>query len=202
MVFMKNIAVAAVTAAFLSAGACVTINVYFPAAAAEQAADKIIEEVWGDDADKPTTEQSSGAGSFVNGGSRISLLILHWLIPAAHAQQANLDISSPAIGTIEASMRARHAQLLPYYNSGAIGLTANGLVAVRDAKSIPLSARGSVNQLVADDNRDRSALYREIAAANGHPEWEAQIQATFARRWIDLAQSGWYYQSGGGWKAK
>ena len=73
-------------------------------------------------------------------------------------------------------------------------------------ESIPLSARTSVNQLVADDNRDRSALYREIAAANGHPEWQAQIQATFARRWIDLAQSGWYYQSGGqtgsGWKAK
>ncbi len=202
MVFVKNIAVAAVAAAILSAGACVTINVYFPAAAAEQAADKIIEEVWGDDADKPTTEQSSSAGSFVNGGSRISLLILHWLIPAAHAQQANLDISSPAIGTIEASMKDRHAQLLPYYNSGASGLTGNGLVAVRDAKSIPLSARGSVKQLVADDNRDRSALYREIAAANGHPEWEAQIKATFARRWIDLAQSGWYYQSGGGWKAK
>lgn len=202
MVFMKNIAVAAVSAAFLGASACVTINVYFPAAAAEQAADKIIEEVWGDDVDKPTTEQSSGAGSFADGGLRISRLIIDWLISPAHAQQANLDISSPAIGKIEASMRARHAQLLPYYNSGAIGLTANGLVAVRDAKSIPLSARKSVNQLVADDNRDRSALYREIAAANGHPEWQAQIQATFARRWIELAQRGWYYQSGGGWKAK
>lgn len=202
MVFMKNIAVAAVSAAFLGASACVTINVYFPAAAAEQAADKIIEEVWGDDVDKPTTEQSSGAGSFADGGLRISRLIIDWLIPSAHAQTANLDISSPAIGKIEASMRARHAQLLPYYNSGAIGLTANGLVAVRDAKSIPLSARKSVNQLVADDNRDRSALYREIAAANGHPEWQAQIQATFARRWIELAQRGWYYQSGSGWKAK
>lgn len=202
MVFMKNIAVAAVSAAFLGASACVTINVYFPAAAAEQAADKIIEEVWGDDVDKPTTEQSSGAGSFADGGLRISRLIIDWLISPAHAQQANLDISSPAIGKIEASMRARHAQLLPYYNSGAIGLTADGLVAVRDAKSIPLSARKSVNQLVADDNRDRSALYREIAAANGHPEWQAQIQATFARRWIELAQRGWYYQSGGGWKAK
>ena len=202
MVFMKNIAVAAVTAAFLGAGACVTINVYFPAAAAEQAADKIIEEVWGDDVDKPTTEQSSGAGSFADGALRISRLIIDWLIPSAHAQQANLDISSPAIGKIEASMRARHAKLVRYYNSGAIGLTANGLVAVRDAKSIPLSARKSVNQLVADDNRDRSALYREIAAANGHPEWQAQIQATFARRWIELAQSGWHYQSGSGWKAK
>jgi uncharacterized protein YdbL (DUF1318 family) len=99
-------------------------------------------------------------------------------------------------------MRARHARLLPYYNSGAIGLTDNGLVAVRDAKAVPLSARQTVNQLVADDNRDRMALYREIAAANGHPEWETQIQSTFARRWIDRAKGGWYYQSGGVWKAK
>ena len=31
----------------LLATACVTINIYFPAAAAEKAADRIIEEVWG-----------------------------------------------------------------------------------------------------------------------------------------------------------
>ena len=30
----------------LSASACVTINSYFPAAAAEKAADRIIDEVW------------------------------------------------------------------------------------------------------------------------------------------------------------
>ncbi len=202
MTYMKNFAAAVVTAAFLGTGACVTINVYFPAAAAEQAADKIIEEVWGDDVETTTSEQSSDAGNFVNNASRISRLIVNWLVPAAHAQQVNLDISSPTIGKIEASMKARHAQLLPHYNSGAIGLTDNGLVAVRDAKAIPLSARKTVKQLAADDNRDRLALYREIAGANGHPEWEAQIRQTFARRWIDLAQSGWYYQSGGSWKAK
>jgi uncharacterized protein YdbL (DUF1318 family) len=202
MKLLKNIVVVAASAAFLGTGACVTINVYFPAAAAEQAADRIIEEVWGDDAEKPAAEQSSDAGSLVDDATRISLWIVDWLIPAAHAQQANLDISSPAIGKIEASMRARHRQLLPHYNSGAVGLTADGLVAVRDPKAIALSARRTVNQLVADDNRDRLALYREIAAANGHPEWEAQIQQTFARRWIGLAQSGWYYQSGGSWKAK
>jgi hypothetical protein len=32
--------------ALLGLSACVTINIYFPAAAAEKAADKIIEEVW------------------------------------------------------------------------------------------------------------------------------------------------------------
>jgi len=33
-------------AAALSVAGCVTINIYFPAAAAEKAADKIIDEVW------------------------------------------------------------------------------------------------------------------------------------------------------------
>lgn len=202
MTYMKQIVVAAVTAAFLSTGACVTINVYFPAAAAEQAADKIIDEVWGDDATKSGTEQSSDAGFFAAEVAQVSHLIINWMVPEAHAQQANLDISSPAIAKIEASMRARHAQLLPYYSSGGVGLTNDGFVAVRDAKSIPLSARKTVNQLVADENRDRAALYLEIASANGHPEWQAQIQQTFARRWIERAQSGWYYQSGDGWRAK
>ena len=32
--------------ALVGLSACVTINIYFPAAAAEKAADKIIEEVW------------------------------------------------------------------------------------------------------------------------------------------------------------
>jgi hypothetical protein len=32
--------------AFVLLAGCVTINIYFPAAAAEKAADKIIDEVW------------------------------------------------------------------------------------------------------------------------------------------------------------
>jgi uncharacterized protein YdbL (DUF1318 family) len=55
---------------------------------------------------------------------------------------------------------------------------------------------------VADDNRDRKAVYREVAVANGHPEWEAQIRDVFAKQWIASARSGWWYQSGGAWKQK
>lgn len=44
---MSNLArVAGMAMAALMLSACVTINIYFPAAAAEKAADKIIEEVW------------------------------------------------------------------------------------------------------------------------------------------------------------
>jgi hypothetical protein len=41
---MKNIL--SLLALTLAVSACVTINVYFPAVAAEKAADKIIDEVW------------------------------------------------------------------------------------------------------------------------------------------------------------
>lgn len=41
----KRIIAAMVTVGFVMS-ACVTINIYFPAAAAEKAADKIIDEVW------------------------------------------------------------------------------------------------------------------------------------------------------------
>ncbi|HYR05675.1 MAG TPA: hypothetical protein VEP71_03250 [Gallionella sp.] len=44
--------------AALALSACVTINIYFPAAAAEKAADKIIEEVWQTQkAEKPAANQ-------------------------------------------------------------------------------------------------------------------------------------------------
>jgi hypothetical protein len=59
-----------------------------------------------------------------------------------------------------------------------------------------------VNGRVAAENRDRNALYAEIANANGHPEWEAEIRSTFAQRWVQRAQSGWWVQGGGGWSQK
>lgn len=36
----------AILTCIMALGGCVTINIYFPAAAAEKAADKIIDEVW------------------------------------------------------------------------------------------------------------------------------------------------------------
>lgn len=38
--------------------ACVTINIYFPAAAAEKAADKIIDEVWQLKKEQPAKEEA------------------------------------------------------------------------------------------------------------------------------------------------
>ena len=118
------------------------------------------------------------------------------------AAGADLEINTPAISAIKNSMQARHGQLAAFYASGAVGLTKDGMIAVKDASAVPLKDRGSLNGLVAAENADRANLYKEIAAANGHPEWQAEIQSTFANRWIDKAQGGWFYQNAGGWVKK
>jgi len=182
---------------------CVTINIYFPAAAAEKAADRIIEDVWGPASSEPKDEAvpEEQSGTKPNESKSAALTVLNWLISPA-AAEANLNISSPAINAIQDKMKARHGSLKPHYGSGAVGLTENGLVTVRDAKAIALKDRNKVKGLVADENKDRNALYAEIARANGHPEWQVDIQSTFARRWVSKAASGWWYQSGGAWKQK
>lgn len=132
---------------------------------------------------------------------------LVFLLSAAFTSQfavaaADLEVNTPAISAIKGSMQARHAQLAAHYASGAIGLTKDGLIAVRDANAVPLKDRAALNGAVAAENADRNKLYKEIATANGHPEWQAEIQSTFAARWIDKAQGGWYYQGAGGWVKK
>jgi uncharacterized protein YdbL (DUF1318 family) len=187
---------------FLSA--CVTINVYFPAAAAEKAADRIIEDVWGP-AKKPTPENRPQA-SLAAPAPRMLLAavgsVLGFFIPSAEAQ-ADLNIATPQVRTITQSMEARHAQLKAYYDSGAVGFTNDGLIEVRDQNLVPLPERNGARRLVTDENSDRGNLYREIAKANGHPEWEGDIRKTFAQRWVERATGGWYYKDGSGvWKQK
>jgi uncharacterized protein YdbL (DUF1318 family) len=66
-----------------------------------------------------------------------------------------------------------------------------------------LKDRNRVKKLVADENRDRNGLYREIARANGHPEWEPDIRNTFARVWVEESRPGiWYQDAGGQWQRK
>ncbi len=212
---IRNFARAA-KVAFASAliGACVTINVYFPAAAAEKAADQIIDAVTG--AARPaasgqTTAPPLSAPPLTQQVAPKRNLfvaavgsVLYAVIPAAHAQDVNLDISTPEIRAVTASMQARFTQLQKFFDSGAVGLTDNGLIEVRDASGVTLPERGLLNRLVAEDNKDRENLYTEIAKANGHPEWADDIRKTFSRRWVERgARPGWYYKNAeGAWTQK
>ena len=189
--------------------ACVTVNVYFPAAAAENAADRFIRDVYGESGKGPAPEQqqepAADSQSMQHGQGDTGTLtaVLNFLVSPAHAQQPDINISTPGINKLKNSMSARHEKLKPYYESGAVGMDRNGFITIRDDSAIPLKDRNTVKKLVADENSDREALYREVARANGHPEWEEDIQAIFASRWVANAPSGWWYKdSSGKWVQK
>ena len=135
--------------------------------------------------------------------ARLGGLALLLLLAGNAWAQANLEVNTPAVAALQLSMQKRHTELASFYGNGAVGLTRDGFVALRDANAVPLAQRQQVNGLVAAENQDRSALYREIARANNKPEWENDIRTTFAQRWIDKAQGGWYYQNNAGaWTRK
>lgn len=191
--------------------ACVTINVYFPAAEAKEAAKEFVEKVIGDEGKDVNVKPvpGDGGGMAYQPGTRNHLLahvdLLSLVgIGTAHAQdQPDITIKTPAIQAIQARMAQRFdSQLRAGFDAGALGFAGDGTIVVRDASKLALKDRVAVNQAVADDNRDRKAVYREVAVANGHPEWEGQIRDVFAKQWIASAHSGWWYQSGGAWKQK
>ncbi|MGH8184577.1 MAG: DUF1318 domain-containing protein [Rhodanobacteraceae bacterium] len=188
---------------------CVTINVYFPAAAAQKAADKVIGNIMGPDIENaaPAPASSAPPASSGNPSSRyepLAMRALDAVIPAANAAepQANLDIQTPQIQAIEARMRDRyHSIMQGLLQSGAVGFTQNGDVAIHDASKIPLAQRAQATQAVAAENSDRADLYKQIATANGHPEWAQRMREAFAKQWISRAHAGWWYQdASGNWK--
>jgi len=181
--------------------ACVTINIYFPAAAAEKAADEIIKDI-----QKVTPEQVEPKASLPAWQVTAFRLLdqaISTVISSAEAAEADLSIDSAEIRQLRASMESRFPALKPFYDAGYIGIMTDGMLTVRDAGSVPLQERNKVNKLVAAENADRQNLYQAIANANGHPDWFAQIKATFAARWVSNAQAGWWYQSSNGsWTRK
>lgn len=188
--------------------ACVTINVYFPAAAAQQAADRVIDEVWGNRA-QPAPPVTPPPTSRFTAPSvpRLAANLGAFLLPAAHAQGTagtpDLQITSPEIQRLTDAMEARFQQLREHYESGAIGIGSDGYVVLRDPAAVPLAQRNQVRAWVANENADRASLYREIARANGQPQWETQIRQVFAERWVARAPAGWYVQErNGSWQQK
>jgi len=188
-----------VVALFLTA--CVTINIYFPAAQAQEAAEIIVEDILGGEAKGAPVPPADSPASSSPASSGLNLL--DWLIPQVRAAGADFSADTPEIRRLQASLKSRHMTLKPFFDGGAIGFTADGLTAVREPAEISLRDRTRVNKLVEADNAERMRLYREIARANGHPEWEKQVRKTFADTWIEQANAGWWYQdSKGAWVRK
>ena len=189
----------------MSLVSCVTVNIYFPAAAIQKAADQIVEDVRKtpeQKPDQPPEQKSDDKKS--NADPRSRFLLARFGLTDAHAAAVDVNVSTPAIRALKASMANRFPQLLPLYGKGAIGETNTGLLAIRDTGALSLKERADVNRLVEQENADRQALYREIIRANNlEASTLPEVQKLFANSWRAKSSAGWWIQSDGGeWSKK
>jgi uncharacterized protein len=184
---------------------CVTVNIYFPAAALQKAADQIVDDVRKTPEQKPgeTLEQKSEDQK-----DKTNLLgrfrFAHLGPTEAYAAAVDVNVSTPAIRALKTSMASRFPQLQPLYGKGAIGETNTGLVAIRDTGALSLKEKADLNRLVGEENADRQALYTEIIRANNLDMGNlAEVQKLFANSWRDKSPAGWWIQSDNGeWSKK
>ena len=170
---------------------CVTINIYFPAEEIRGAADRIVDEVYGEKAESSQPAPVQPGSSFIPG----------WGPELAYAA-TDIDVTTPEIRAIRADMKTRFDQLESYLGTGNVGIAEDGLLAVRSQDGLNLKQRAEVSRLVDAENKDRLRLYQEIARANNFPEKAGEVQSIFADSWRDKAAKGWYMQTGGNWQQK
>jgi uncharacterized protein len=180
--------------------ACVTVNIYFPAAAVERAADQIVKETWGGPGEPPKPAPVPQSRTLFSPARFASVSFLS----EASAQEADINVSNPAIRALKESIRVRSDAIKPYMDRGNIGIARDGLLALRTADGLNLKERAEAQQLVEAENRDREALYSEIAKANNiAKESIPKIKSIFAKSWIDQARPGWWTQDAqGSWRKK
>src|SRR5215510_2516181 len=106
---MRRVLPLKILLASLLVAACVTINVYFPAAAADKAADQFINDVTGG-AKSNTGSGTPPQSNFIPDEKPDVLVaalanVLYALVPAANAQDAEaaLNVNSPAVARIKQS---------------------------------------------------------------------------------------------------
>ncbi len=186
------------TFAFL-VSACVTVNIYFPAAAVERAADQIVKETWGAPP-TPEKKEQPQSGNF----NRDTANVMFSYANIAYAAEADINVSNPAIRALKNSIKNRSDSIKPLMDRGNVGIARDGLLAVRSTEGLNLKERAEAQQLIDAENRDREALYLEIAKANNIAvESVPRIKAIFAESWIEQARPGWWIQDAqGNWKKK
>jgi uncharacterized protein YdbL (DUF1318 family) len=193
----KPILVATITALLLTL-ACVTVNVYFPAAEVQSAADKIVEEVHGKEASSTESGNTSSQSML-----RRMLRGMSPFERKAYAQ-VDVDVSTPNIRALKESMKERFKSLRPLYEAGVMGEDNGGLLSIRSLEGLSLKEKADANKLLKAENSDRQALYSEIAKANSLPsDTVSQISKLFANSWRKEAEKGWWIQrDNGDWVRK
>jgi uncharacterized protein YdbL (DUF1318 family) len=193
-----------ILAALSLLAACVTVNIYFPAAQVEKTAEKIVEDVYQEKQEPPKQAPTEKPQSMNERGIFSHIARLARFGPASvHAEEAT-TVSNAAIRGLKDQIGQRHRELLPYYQQGQVGINRDGFLEVRGTSGLGLQQVASLKRLVDADNAARRQLYEEVAKAlNLKPEQVPQVRQIFSKQWRDKAEAGWAIQGDDGqWRRK
>ncbi|CAD7768989.1 MAG: hypothetical protein KIIPBIDF_00027 [Candidatus Methanoperedenaceae archaeon GB50] len=178
--------------------ACVTVNIYFPAAKVEKAAEEIVKEVR---QQSPKKEQKLKKEEKSPPESELH----KWqFVNCAYAQEGVLEVSTASIRALKTAIKKRFPKLIPYFQKGIIGENNRGLLEIKSWEGVSLLERAKVKQLVEAENKDRTNLYQEVAKNMGiDPSQLGKVQKIFAKQWQKTAPSGtWIQTEDGKWVRK
>ncbi|MEF2145520.1 MAG: DUF1318 domain-containing protein [Desulfovibrionaceae bacterium] len=170
--------------------ACVTVNIYFPAAEVKKDAERVVKEVYG------IENQPAGGETTPQEGTLLEL----FGPSVAHAQDY-ASLSNSVTRGIEQQLGQNYQQLAPYYASGNVGIDQDGFAVLRDKNGLDMQQIGQINRLVAADRNLKTQLYQEKARAAQSPDKVGQVQSIYADIWKSYAAPGTWVQNGG-WSQK
>ena len=202
--------------ALLASCAIITVNVYFPDKDVKQAYKSLDDMLLKKDGDKAPAEQKAPEGKpqsrLLPGGFDFSL------IPSAHAADSQADelaielSSMPEVLKAYDEMKTRLPMLDALRDSGAVGETNQGLVAVRDKSKITPQDEALVKAEVENRKTVITGMARAILKISKQSESKAALNqllgkaaATYAETRREAAKPGWWVQTaapGGRWVQK
>ena len=161
----------------LTLGACVTINIYFPAEKVESVASEIVKDIRG-------SQGAEGSSAGEPPQSSLLDLPLRLLLPSQAWAQDAVNVSNAAIRALKAQMKQRYELLKPFYANGSLVERDDGYVAEGNVGQLALKDRRTLKGLIDAENSDRADLYREVAAAMNIDAGQAgRIGEIFAAEW-------------------
>jgi hypothetical protein len=206
--------------ALLVSCAIITVNVYFPEKAVKDAYKSLDEMLLKNEgqnvpnAEKQPTEEPK----LPQPGPQSRLLKIlpdFSFIAVAHAAENGDDLaielgSMPEVASAYAEMSQRQSALNALFNSGAVGLTSQGLVTVRDKTKVTAQDEG----VVSEENRNRKIVIGSMAKAilkitkqeatkAALDQTMGKAAATYAETKRESAKTGWWMQlQNGKWVQK
>jgi len=164
-------------------GACVTINIYFPAEKVESVAGEIVKEVRGEKDSGKSSPADDGKSSLWEKTDKTKITILSWMSSVSWAQDVT-GVSNPTIRGLKEQMKRRFGQMKPYYTKGMLKEGNDGFVKAGGTTGLSLKEKRNLKGLVTAENKDRRQLYDAVAKAlNIDPSQIDRVGEIFAKEW-------------------